>query len=1050
MDNVNKGLIAWFARNSVAANLLMIFIILGGLYMYFFGINKQMFPYQESNWIEIGVSYPGAAPQEVEEGITLKIEESLKSIQGLKRVITYSNRGRSTTYIQVEQDSDANQILNEVKAQVDSISSFPDGMERPIVERQKPKQEVLYISLYGDLSYKQLKDLGKQIYTDIQNLPSVSISDHYSGPSYEIGIEISKEKLREYGLSFRDVANAVRNFSANRSAGQIRGEKGYISLRVENQAYSGLDFENLPLLSLPDGSQVLLGDVARVKDGFTEGLRYSKFNGQPSNTFFIGAAKNQNIVDVADEVKRYIKRKQQELPQGIHLETWVDFTYYLEGRLSMMFENMAFGGLLVFLMLTLFLRLRLAFWVMLGLPISFLGALMLLPAPFIGVTINIVSLFAFILVLGIVVDDAIVIGESVHNETEERGQSLENVVRGAKRVAMPATFGVLTTVAAFIPMVIATGPGSEQSQATGFVVILCLLFSLVESKLILPAHLAGMKVTKDNPRNPMYRVRSAIDRGLSHLTQNLYRPFLQKALHYRYTVFFSFIAILLVCIGLVSGGFLRVVAMPKIPHDFVEVTVEMTANSTEESTLEVLKSLEKLIYSVDGQVKAEHDGQTMIAGLQSALRGRTGGNLTVKLVDPEIRPIGTFQLSDKWRAQMPELPGLKSLKIRDSLMGGGREDGDISFRLASSDGQQLILAANELKQKLRGYVGVGEVNDSMQSVTDEVQLELKPLAYSLGLTLSDVAQQVNFGFYGIEAQRILRDAEELRVMIRYPQEQRNSISQIQHVLIKTPNGSEVSLSEVADIRIVDGINSIRRENSMRTISVWASIDDTKAEPLKITREIRDNYLPKLLKNYPKVTTEISGSIRDTMDAMSKTIRDMGLTLILIFSLLAIPLRSYSQPLIIMSVIPFGVIGALLGHLILGMDISSFSLFGIIAAAGVVVNDSLVMVDFVNKAREQGIAVRDAVVQSGVKRFRAILLTSITTFVGLIPIITESSLQAKLVIPMAISLAFGVLFATVVTLLLIPSLYVILDDIHQKIGRKVKTGKVNDAQLQADN
>jgi multidrug efflux pump subunit AcrB len=1034
MSNSSKGLIAWFARNSVAANLLMIFILLGGLVTYHFGINKQMFPQQSPNWIEIGVSYPGAAPQEVEEGITLKIEEALKGLQGLDRTITYSNRNFSRTQVKVDDAYDPQEILNDVKSQIDSISSFPDGMERPKVERIKRRQEVLYISLYGDLSNRQLKELGKQIHDEIQALPLISISQFYSGLDYEIGIEISKDRLREYGLTFRDVANTVKSFSANKSAGQIKAQNGYISLRVENQAYSGLDFENLPLVSLADGTQIKLGDVATVKDGFTEGIQYSKFNGKNSTTFFIGASKDQSITDVAQEMKNYIEKKQKSLPEGVKLETWVDMTYYLEGRLNMMIDNMKYGGLLVFLMLALFLRLRLAFWVMMGLPIAFMGTLLVLPLDFVGVTINVISLFGFILVLGIVVDDAIVIGESIHAEIEENGQSLDNVVKGAQRVAMPATFGVLTTVAAFVPMVVIGGPGSAFAHAIGFVVIFCLLFSLIESKLILPAHLARMKIDKPNPRNPMYRVRAVIDGGLKRFIHGVYKPLLEKSLHYRYTVLSSFVAVLIISFGLFASGLMRFISNPKIPHDFPEIHIEMGLNSSEQSTLEGALAIEKMILSVDKQIVKEF-GRKMISDMQIDLRSRTTAKIMAKLVDPEVRPMGTFALSQRWREAMPVIPGIKNLTVRDDIFSGGRDDGDISFRLAGSDDEQLKAAAAELKAKLRSLKGVGDINDSMQSVTDEVQLELKPLAYSLGLTLSDVASQVSFGFYGIEAQRILRRGDEIKVMIRYPQEQRNSISQVEHVLIKTPNGTEVPLSEVATINIVDGVSRIRRENGKRTLNVWAAVDDSQAEPLRITREIRDNYMPQMLRKYSRVTSEVSGRIQEQIDSQRTQLFNFLLTLLIIYALLAIPLKSYSQPIIIMSVIPFGIIGAMVGHIILGLDMSSLSMFGIIAASGVVVNDSLVMVDFVNKARERGIAIKEAVCMAGVRRFRAIFLTSITTFMGLIPIISETSLQAKIVIPMAVSLAFGVLFATVVTLLLIPCLYIILDDIKMRLGLK---------------
>ena len=1035
MIDTQKGIISWFARNSVAANLLMFFIVVGGIYMYTFGINKQMFPTRESNWIEMNVAYPGAAPKDVEEGITIKIEEALKSVQGLDRVITYANRNNSNAYLRVHKSYDPQDVLTEVKAQIDSISSFPDDMELPRIERIKPRQEVMYISLYGDLDYKQLKELGRQIHNELQALPTVNVSDFFGGLDYEIGIEISKERLREYNLSFVDVANAVRNFSANRSAGQIKAKNGYISLRVENQAYRGVEFENLPLLNLKDGSQLKLGDIAKVNDGFTEGILYSKYNGNNSSTFFIGASKDQSITEIAAQVRDYLQKKQQSLPQGVYLKPWVDMTYYLDGRLNMMFDNMMFGGILVFLMLAMFLRLRLAIWVMMGLPIAFLGTLFLLPMGFVGGTINIMSLFGFILVLGVVVDDAIVIGESIHTEVEEHGQSLDNVIRGAKRVAMPATFGVLTTVAAFFPMLISDGPGSEQAHAIGWVVIFCLLFSLVESKLILPAHLAKMSIEAPNPKNPLYRFRAKVDAGMKYTIETIYLPTLTKMLHYRYALIMSFISIFIISIGLFSSGLVRFNPQPKIPHDYATINFDMTVNSSEQATLDSLKLLEAMVLKVDKQIEQEF-GHSMIAGLQTSLRGRISAELQVKLVEPQYRAFDTFQLADRWRNAMPVLPGLKMLNIRDSIFNAGRDDGDISFRLESNDNEQLAAAVKALKAKMKLIKGVSDVNDNMASTVDEVQFELKPLAYSMGLTLNEVASQVGFGFYGLEAQRILRNGEEIKVMLRYPESQRNSMSQVQHVLIKTPSGAEVPLSEVVNITTVDGVTRIRRENGKRTVSVWAAVDDQQTESVKVAEFLKDEFLPLLFREYPKVRTETAGNIREVIQSTHDQMVNFLLSMILIYALLAVPLKSYSQPLIIMSVIPFGIIGAMFGHIILGMDMSSLSVFGIIAAAGVVVNDSLVMVDFVNKARAEGIALRKAVIMAGSRRFRAILLTSITTFVGLIPIITETSLQAQFVIPMAVSLAFGVLFATVVTLLLIPCMYVALEDVKHLLGKLI--------------
>ncbi|MFT6919178.1 MAG: multidrug efflux pump subunit AcrB, partial [Cognaticolwellia sp.] len=847
--DTHSGIIAWFARNSVAANLLMIFILVGGL-LTIQTINKQMFPQVKINWISYTAPYPGAAPQEVEEGITIKIEEALDTVQGLKRVITYSNRNFSNGWFEVELDYDPQVVLEEVKSAIDSISSFPDGMERIKVEREKFRQEVMYLSLYGDLTNGELKELGRKIHNEIQQLPGVNISDLFSGLDYEISIEVSKDKLREFGLSFNDIANAVRSYSRNMSAGQIRTENGYINLRVENQAYRGYEFEQIPVITLADGTRIVLGEIATIIDGFEEGLQYSKFNGENSVTLFIGAADNQSITDIASVVKKYVEEKSAILPAGVKLETWVDMTYYLEGRLNMMVDNMKSGAVLVFLMLALFLRVRLAFWVMMGLPVCFLGTLFVMPLEFVDVTINVISLFAFILVLGIVVDDAIVMGESAHEEIEEHGHSTDNVIRGVKRVAMPATFGVLTTIAVFLPFLFGEGPSSAFGKAIGSVVILCLIFSLIESKLILPAHLVKMKMKAFNPKNPIDRLRAWIDSKLKSFIEHVYSPALAIFIQYRYGVLMFFISLMLISAGLFSGGFVRFVGQPKIPHDFPRVTVEMNVDASEKATLDTLLNIQGVINLIDQEITEQY-GNSMISDMQVDLRSRTSGQLMVKLVIPELRPMDTFELADLWRKAIPNYPGVKSFTIGDNLFGGGREDGDIAFRLESQNDAELLAAAKELKTKLNSLKGIGDVNDSRQTSAKEVQFELKPLAYSLNLTLADIASQVSYSFYGLEAQRILRDSEEVKVMVRYPLEQRSSVGHVDDVMIQAPNGAELPLAELAVITLQDGVTRIRRENGNRTINVWASVDADQVEPFKVANDIQDNFMPELLRKYPQ-------------------------------------------------------------------------------------------------------------------------------------------------------------------------------------------------------
>ena len=660
-----------------------------------------------------------------------------------------------------------------------------------------------------------------------------------------------------------------------------------------------------------------------------------------------------------------------------------------------------------------------------------------MPMEFIDVTINVISLFAFILVLGIVVDDAIVMGESAHDEIEASGHSTESVIRGVQRVAMPATFGVLTTIAVFVPFLFGEGPSSAFGKAIGAVVVLCLIFSLIESKLILPAHLVKMKIKEFNPKNPLDRLRAWIDSKLKAFIENKYRPALAVCIEYRYAVLMFFISLMLLSAGLFGGGFVRFIGQPKIPHDFPRVSVEMNVDASEKSTLSTLLNIERIIYQIDKEIEEKH-GASMISDMQVDLRSRTSGRVMVKLVIPKLRPMNTFELAELWRAAIPNYPGMKSLSIDDNLFGGGRDDGDIAFRLESQSDAQLLAAAKVLKEKLNSLKGVGDVNDSRQTSAKEVQLELKPLAYSLGLTLSDVASQVSYSFYGLEAQRILRDTEEVKVMVRYPLEQRSSVGHVDDVMIQAPNGAELPLSELAEISLTDGVTRIRRENGNRTINVWASVDAEQVEPFEVAKDIRDNFIPQLLRQFPQVQSEVSGRIQEEMESASSQVRDFVISLLVIFSLLAIPLKSYSQAVMIMVVIPFGIIGAVMGHFILGMDLSALSVMGILAASGVVVNDSLVMVDYVNNSRKSGVPLKDAVMFAGTKRFRAIMLTSLTTFIGLAPIIFfETSAQAQIVIPMAISLSFGVLFATVVTLVLIPTLYVIIEDLKRLVRRKKK-------------
>jgi len=1028
--DINKGIIAWFARNSVAANLLMAALLIGGLFSAVL-INKEVFPSFELNLININVAYPGAAPQEIEEGINIKIEEAIQDISGIKKVTSVAGDSVGSITIEVEDGYDVQQVLDEAKLRVDAIATFPDNIEKPNIYQIKPENNVIWVSVYGDMPLDDMKEMAKAIRDDITDLPAVTRAKVTGVRDYEIGIELSEDKLREYGITFTQVAQAVQNSSIDLPGGAIRAQDGDILLRTKGQAYTANDFAQIVVETRADGSRIMLPQVATINDGFEERLEYTRFNGKPAAVIEITSIDDQNALDISSQVKTYVAERKKTLPSHIQLDTWGDLTHYLKGRLNMMLSNMFYGALLVFIILALFLDLKLAFWVMMGLPVCFLGTMLLMPIEPFNMSINMLTLFAFILVLGIVVDDAIVIGESAYTEVEENGHSLANVIKGVHKVAMPATFGVLTTIAAFIPMIMVSGPMGIIWKSIGMVVILCLAFSLIESKLILPAHLAHMKIRKRTaPTNPFSRFKFAINEWLQHFIHNTYRHFLERCIKHRYNVLALFVGVLILSLALVQSGKVRWVFFPDIPSDFIQVQLEMEEGSSEQNTLKVLQQVEDALYKMNDKLEKQY-GYPMVKHSYIELSSRSSAFVFTELTKGEDREVDGVAIADEWRKQLPELLSVKKLNINASTNDAG---GDMSFRLTSSDLAQLSEASKMLKAKLATYEGVFDITDNFSSGSHEIRLQIRPEAEAQGLTLSDLARQVRYGFYGYEAQRILRNKEEVKVMVRYPLEQRRTIGDLENMLIRTPSGAAVPFSTVADIELGESYASITRVDGRRAITINANVNKNTVEPSKVVAEIQEDFLPELTAQFPKVTSALDGGSLDEQNAMLGLAQGFFFAMFTIYALMAIPLKSYSQPLIIMSVIPFGMIGALFGHFILGLSMSVLSLCGIVALAGVVVNDSLILVDFVNRAREEGKSLLQSAIDSGCYRFRAIILTSLTTFFGLVPIIMEKSLQAKIVIPMATSLAFGILFSTVVTLILVPILYIILDDIKRTSNR----------------
>ncbi|GAB5450708.1 MAG: efflux RND transporter permease subunit [Halioglobus sp.] len=1027
------GIIAWFSHNPVAANLLMLIIMTVGLGSAF-SLQRALFPAIEIDVIFMEVAYPGAAPEEVEQGIVLKIEEAINDLEGIKRIEADAFESLAMIMIEPLEGTDLAKLLGDVQNRVDGIAHFPEEAETPIISQPELMFPALTLQLSGDIDERSMKALADRVRRDLLTYPDISGASVIGARDYEISIEISEQLLREYHLTLGDVANVISASSLDLPAGSVRTENGEIMLRTVGQAYVQQDFESLVLKTWPDGTRLLLGDIATVEDGFVDGAGFAIFNGKYSLGVNVFAMGKQDVIRTADAAKEYVAEAKHTLPDGIKLDVWFDSTYYLKGRLNMMVKNLAMGALLVFIILALFLEIKLAFWVMLGIPVCFLGAMALLNTPYIDASLNMISIFGFILVLGIVVDDAIIIGESAYSETELRGHSVHTVVDGVYRVATPATFGVLTTIVAFAPTLFVQGAFAVFPEACGWVVILCLAFSLVESKWILPAHLAHSKPTRNRLLLQIDHVQESINRSLRHFVEQRYRPTILRCIENRYLTLGIFLSLLVLSSGLLAGGVVRTVLSPDTPGEFLTVELRMARGIPEERTLEAITGIARAFNAMEEKYRAE-TGRDEKLLQHMAVYGfeRINGRIDVELTKEEKRSITTREIQKRWREEIGTIHGAEVMAI--STEDGPSFGADISFDLMHNDSETLRLAANDLEEALRHYSGVYDIRNGASDTADEFHLDILPEAEALGLTRFDLGSQVRHAFFGAEAQRIQRGVDEIKVMVRYPLEDRENVNSLNNMFIRTPAGDEVPISTVARVEVKQGLLKTTRINYQRAAEVTAEADKQLVEPDQVIADIKKRIIPELTGKYPGLKWAISGSAEEEAKMAVSMGIGFALSMFGIYALLAIPTKSYLQPLIIMGVIPFGMIGAIFGHWVMGYPLSMMSIMGVIALSGVVVNDSLIMVDFVNKALAEGKDLYTAVVESGMRRFRAILLTSLTTFFGLVPMLTERSLQAEQMIPMAISLAFGIVFATVITLLLIPSLYMILDDLNRWWSRR---------------
>ncbi len=1034
MNNVNTasdevhGLIGWFATNHVAANLMMFALIIGGVVAVFM-LKKETMPEFNTDQIQIAVPYLGAAPEEVETGVVLRVEEAIETIEGIREINSLSSEGMGTVTVEVEEGVELADMMDKLKLAIDGISTFPAETERPTISENLWMNAVLNVQLAGDLDEATMKELIDTIREEIIALPGVSSAQAMGSRPFEISIEISAAALREYGLTLNEVSNTIRQWSLDLPGGAIRSAAGDIRLRATGQAYTGQEFEDIVLLTRRDGTRVQLGDVATIRDGFAEVESYAFFNGKRSLGISVSATREENPLDISAAVRSYVDERNATLPPEAQLTVWMDSSTFLEGRLDMMLKNMALGAVLVLIILGLFLHLKIAGWVILGMTVAFLGAFAVMPVT--DVTINMMSLFAFILVLGIVVDDAIIIAESSYAETEQHGYTLANIVRGAQKVAVPATFGVLTTIMAFLPMLFQSGRTAAFAAAISWVVILCLVFSLVESKLILPSHLAIMRSSHGRKRG----VSDWAGDKLKHFIENTYSPFLKRAIEYRWTTLAAFISIMILIVGLVMGGWVRVVFFPDMKSDFLRAQVELQDGAPESLIANVVQQMETALREVDDELKAELGfEEDAVEHVFTFINNGKSGQFNVALAEGERREVSPELIEQRWREKVGQIAGTRELRFSAGMrMSSGPP---ISFDLSGRNHAQLEAAADWLAEHLQTYDGLFEIESSTSSGPEEIKLTIKPEAEALGVTLADLASQVRQAFYGAEAQRIQRGDSEVRVMVRYPRSERRSIGNLENMWIRLPDGRELPFSAVADYELQRGYNSISRVNGKRTVTVSANADLNAVEPGAIMAAVYRTAIPQLMDRYPDVQFNAGVSAREQQSSVIEMLQGFGIALLGIYVLMAVPLKSYLQPLIIMTVIPFGLIGAVIGHMIFGIAMNAISALGFFALTGVVVNDSLILVHYINRRISEGVAPLHAVLEAGARRFRPILLTSLTTFFGLVPIVLERSMHAQMVIPMAISLAFGILFATTITLILIPCLYTMAMNAKSALSRRV--------------
>lgn len=1024
--NIPRGPIAWMAGHSVAANLLMALFLVGGLF-WALQIKKEVFPDFELDLVTISVPYPGASPEEVERGIILVIEEAVEGLVGIKEFTATAREGVGTVRVEILEGENIQRLAQDIKNEVDRITSFPEEAEEAQVVIAERKRSVVSLALYGNQNEWILREVAEDIRDRLIQDPDITQVEMEGVRNYEISIEISQKTLRSLNLTIEEVAGRIRRASVELPAGAIKTESGDILVRMKERRDFGVEFGKIPLITTNDGTEVLLEDIATIKDGFEETDNFATYNGQPAVKIQVYRVGDQTPISVSDAVRRQMKTINQILPPGLALEARNDRSEIYRQRMNLMLRNGYLGLGLVFILLAIFLEARLAFWVSLGIPISILGSFLFLPL--VGSSINIISMFAFIVTLGIVVDDAIVVGENIYHYRQRGLAWFDAAVRGTREIAMPITFSVLTNMVAFAPMFFVSGFMGKIFIHIPFVVIGVFAVSLIESLFILPAHVGHRR--RANPGGLfgwLMAQQARFSDFFGRFIRTRYGPFLDLALRNRYLTLSVGFTVLVITVAYIKSGRMGFELFPKVESDYSLATAQLPFGTAVQKT----ERVQQILVKAAQQVAQENGGDRLVRGIFSVINGNLA-TVRVYLTPPDDRPISTAGLTELWRKNVGVLSGLEFLKFESDAGGPGR-GAAISVELSHRRIDVLEKASSEVAAALGFFPSVTDIDDGFSPGKQQVDFQIKPEGRSLGLRSREVARQVRHAFYGAEVLRQQRGRNEVKVMVRLPKEERVSEYNLEQMVLRTPSGTEVPLKEAVTVKRGRAYTSIDRRNGRRVVTVAADVRP-RSKTDQVLQSLKTDALPALQKKYAGLTYSFEGRQADRRDSMRSLMIGLMMALVVIYAMLALPFNSFIQPIIIMLCIPFGIVGAVIGHLIMGYSLSVMSMFGVVALSGVVINDSLVLINFSNRNRQEGMTVPEAIHGAAIHRFRPIMLTTLTTFGGLTPMIFETSRQARFLIPMAVSLGFGIVFATMITLVLVPCFYTVVEDLQRLTGRR---------------